>query len=106
MFFECAFYVSLCLGENFSLSLFMSRPSSSVDFRVRSKTLKPRRISFPRFFTLSFSFGTIPKTDSELKTLEFSPRHFDQTQSFPFCTILKPETSEELKTSEFSSYAL
>ena len=55
-------------------------------FRTRSKTWKtrkPRRISFPRFFTPSFSFGTIPKTEnSELKTSEFSPRHFDQTRRF------------------------
>ena len=39
--------------------------------------------------------------NSELKTLEFSPRHLDQTPSFLFWTILKTENSE-LKTSEFS----
>ena len=80
---------------------------------ARSKTLssrkiqKPRRISFPRFSTSGFSFCTIPKSkNSELKTSEFSLRHFDKfrafpTPSFPFFTILKTQNSE-LKTSEFS----
>ena len=84
-------------------------------FRTRSKTRKtrkPRRISFPRFFTPSFSFGTIPKTEnSELKTSEFSPRHFDQTRRFSNSELFilhytQTGNSEELKTSEFSSYAL
>ena len=52
-------------------------------FRARSKTRKPRRISFLRFFTPSFSFGTIPKTEnSELKTSEFSLRHYYQSLRF------------------------
>ena len=51
--------------------------------RSSRKTRKPRRISFPRFFTPSFPFGTIPKTEnSELKTSEFSLRHFGRTRRF------------------------
>ena len=72
-----------------------------------SENSETSRISFPRFFTPSFPFCTIPKTEnSELKTLEFSQGTLIKlgafpTRSFPFCTILKTENSE-LKTSQFS----
>ena len=78
--------------------------------RARSKTQssrkirKPRRISFPRFSTPSVPFCTIPKTEnSELKTSEFSLRHYDQTRRFSTSefSTLKTENSG-LKTFEFS----
>ena len=51
--------------------------------RSSRKTRKPRRISFPRFSTLSFPFCTIPKTEnSEMKTSECCFKPFYQTPSF------------------------
>ena len=55
----------------------------NIDSLVRSKTRKPRRMSFRGFSTRSeFSICTIPKTEnSEMKASDFSLKHFDQTMS-------------------------
>ena len=64
-------------------------------------------MSFRGFSIPSFPFCTIPKTEnSEMKSLDFSLNHFDQTMStliklprfssseFSFCTTLKTENPE------------
>ena len=83
--------------------------------RSSRKTLKPQRISCPRFSTPSFPFCTIAKTKKlELKTSEicfevvssnsevlWSNSEVFQFQLFHFALHLKTENSE-MKTSEFS----
>ena len=54
----------------------------NIDSLVRSKTRKPRRMSFRGFSTPCFPFCTTPKTEnSKMKTSDFSLKHFDQTMS-------------------------
>ena len=54
----------------------------NIDSLVRSKTRKPRRMSFRGFSNPSLPFCTIPKTEnSEIITSDFSLKHFDQTMS-------------------------
>ena len=86
----------------------MYHPQARSKTRSSRKTRKPQRISFPRFSTPSFPFCTIPKTEnSELKTSEFSLRHYNQltprfsNSEFSIFHYTQTENSE-LKTSEVS----